>query len=298
MFGNIEQSWRVFKDAINEAQKTLPSVTERKERDWVTEKVQEVSRMKQEAWLRWARKPGDVLLKAQYQQLKAQSRKAADEAHEAWWENKAEEAEKLHEAAVRHGRGGSLLKDLRLMQWGQKLRPSTALLAADGRTNLSGTTEKLKRWQEYFEDVCNVSTEIVERVLDNIPEVNPQESDVDVSSNEILSCEPSEDEIRAAIKQLKNGRAPGIDMITAELLKLGGEAVVQWLTRLAVSIWQSESVPEDWVTQLTIPLHKKGAHDHCDNFRGIALLSVPGKVFCRMIQKRLAERGGQLLRGN
>ena len=65
-----------------------------------------------EAWLRWVKKP---ILKAQYQQLKTQSRKAADEAREAWWEAKAEEAERLHEAAVRHGRGGSLLKDLRLL---------------------------------------------------------------------------------------------------------------------------------------------------------------------------------------
>ena len=48
--------------------------------------------------------------------------------------------------------------------------------------------------------------------------------------------------------------------------------------------------------QLTIPLHKKGAHDLRDNFRGIALLSIPGKVFCRVIQKRLAERGNQFLR--
>ena len=85
-------------------------------------------------------------------------------------------------------------------------------------------------------------------------------------------------------------------MITAELLKLGKETVVQWLTRLAASIWHSETVLEDWVKQLTIPLHKKGAHNHCDNFRGIALLSVPGKVFCKVIQKRLAERDNMLLR--
>ena len=68
------------------------------------------------------------------------------------------------------------------------------------------------------------------------------------------------------------------------------------MTQLAASIWHSESVPENWVKQLTIPLHKKGAHEHCDKFRGIALLSVPGKVFCRVIQKRLAERSSQLLR--
>ena len=68
-------------------------------------------------------------------------------------------------------------------------------------------------------------------------------------------------------------------MITAELLKLGEETVVQWLAmaKLAASIWQSEAVPEDWVKQLTIPLHKKGAHDHCDNFRGDCSTKCPRK---------------------
>ena len=34
-------------------------------------------------------------------------------------------------------------------------------------------------------------------------------------------------------------------MITAELLRLGEETVMQWLTKLAASIWRSEAVPED-----------------------------------------------------
>ena len=157
--------------------------------------------------------------------------------------------------------------------------------------------EKLEQWRQHFEEVCDVSTEVLERVLDTISKARPQGAGGD-NGDESLCCEPREDEIRAAIKLLKNGKAPGVDKITAELLKFGEETLVQWLTQLhvAVSIWQSESVPEDWVKQLTIPLHKKGAHDHCDNFRGIALLSIPGKIFCRVIQKRLAERGNQLLR--
>ena len=36
---------------------------------------------------------------------------------------------------------------------------------------------------------------------------------------------------------VKNGKAPGVQMITAELLKLGEETAVQWLAKLAASIW-------------------------------------------------------------
>ena len=142
---SIEQSWREFKDTIIEAQTKLPIVPEKREKDWMTKRVCEVSRMKQEAWMSWVKKLDDNLLKLQYQQLKAQCREASDEAREAWWEDNAEEAEKVYEAAVRNGRGGSLLKDLKFIQRGQNLRVSTALLASDGRSKLTNTTEKLER---------------------------------------------------------------------------------------------------------------------------------------------------------
>ena len=117
-------------------------------------------------------------------------------------------------------------------------------------------------------------------------------------SDEVLIQEPSEDEVREAILQLKNNKAPGDDGITAELLKLGGEAIVEEMTRIAGCIWRSERIPEDWLMQITIPVYNKGAHDICDNFRGIALLSVPGKVLCRIIYNRLKERAELMLREN
>ena len=58
--------------------------------------------------------------------------------------------------------------------------------------------------------------------------------------DEILSCQHTAGEIGAGMKQLKNGKASGIYLISSELLKLGGEIVVQWQTQLTGSIWQSE----------------------------------------------------------
>ena len=59
---------------------------------------------------------------------------------------------------------------------------------------------------------------------------------------------------------------------------------------LASTIWEEEKVPEDWVKELMVQLHKKRSPKECDNYRGIALLRVPRKVFCQVIQRRLAER--------
>ena len=57
-------------------------------------------------------------------------------------------------------------------------------------------------------------------------------------------------------------------------------------------------IPDDWLKQIIIPLHKIGAYDDCENYRGIALLSVPGKVFCKVIQNRLSVTANHLLRDN
>ena len=205
--------------------------------------------------------------------------------------------------AVKSGRGGSLLKDLKVLQLSQRSKANSALKSANGQDRLVRTEDKLERWRQHFADVTNLPTVVRESSLSRVPQVNhhgggTDSSEVTTGGEDDLVCVPSKEEIREAIAQLKNNKAPGEDEITAEMLKLGGEPIVKWLTRLSHSIWHSEEVPKDWRKQLVIPLHKKGAYDDCDNFKGIALLSVPGKVFCRVIQCKLKEKANQMLREN
>ena len=176
----------------------------------------------------------------------------------------------------------------------QKLKGDVTLCAQDG-TQLSGTPARLERWREHFEQVSNVSTHLVPSITSEVLE-SAGDSQFTPECDDSLSSVPTEEEVAAAVRTLKNGKAPGGDEITAELLKLGGAAVVQSLTHLATLVWESETVPADWLKQLTVPLHKKGPTKDCENYRGIALLSVPGKVFCRVVQMRLAERAEKLLR--
>ena len=46
-------------------------------------------------------------------------------------------------------------------------------------------------------------------------------------------------------------------------------------------------IPEDWTKGFIETLPKKGNLQFCDNWRGITLLSVPSKVFCRILLGRL-----------
>jgi hypothetical protein len=63
-------------------------------------------------------------------------------------------------------------------------------------------------------------------------------------------------------------------------------------------LWEHESILKDWKRQILVPLHKKGSRNVCDNYRGIALLSIPSKVFATAILNRLKPRAEMLLREN
>jgi len=96
--------------------------------------------------------------------------------------------------------------------------------------------------------------------------------------------------IRRAIERLKVGKAAGMDGITAEMLKFGGDVVVEWMHLICNLAWKQGEVPDEWVRAILVPVYKgKGSRDMCGNYRGISLLSIPGKVYSRIVIERVME---------
>ena len=52
-------------------------------------------------------------------------------------------------------------------------------------------------------------------------------------------------------------------------------------------VWRTDEVPRDWCDAILVPIPKKGDLSSCDNWRGISLLDVVGKVVARVLQERL-----------
>ena len=48
-------------------------------------------------------------------------------------------------------------------------------------------------------------------------------------------------------------------------------------------------MPEEWKAAYLVPVPKKGDLTLCKRWRGILLASIPGKVFARIINARLAQ---------
>ncbi|KAI8499222.1 hypothetical protein Bbelb_229860 [Branchiostoma belcheri] len=106
----------------------------------------------------------------------------------------------------------------------------------------------------------------------------------------------TEPEIHEAIKNLKNNKSPGMDGITAEMLKAGRESVVKWMCQLCNNAWNRGEVPEDWRNGVVVCIPKKGNLAECDNWRGVTLLSIPGKVYCHAILNRIRDAVDEELR--
>ena len=79
--------------------------------------------------------------------------------------------------------------------------------------------------------MTNLPTVVRESSLCRVPQVNhhgggTDSSEVTTGGEDDLVRVPSEEEIREAIAQLKNNKAAGEDEITAEMLKLGGNPLL------------------------------------------------------------------------
>lgn len=96
-----------------------------------------------------------------------------------------------------------------------------------------------------------------------------------------------ESEVYIAIKDLKNGKCPGKDEISNELLKLSLNKLTQPLSKTFNNIIETLDIPDDWTISEIILLHKKGPKDNIGNYRPISLMSSLYKVFTKVILNRI-----------
>ena len=60
--------------------------------------------------------------------------------------------------------------------------------------------------------------------------------------------EPTLEDIKMGIQQIKNNKATGCDNIPAEFIKYAGERFERELHELIIQIWNKASMPEEWGT--------------------------------------------------
>ena len=112
--------------------------------------------------------------------------------------------------------------------------------------------------------------------------------DGDVDCPEVMGscCLILEEEVAAAIKLLKMGKAAGRTCVVSEMMKATGGFGSRWVTDLINNIVKEGCIPDDWRNIILVPVYKgKGDPLVCGSYRAIKLLEQPMKVLDRVLER-------------
>jgi len=136
----------------------------------------------------------------------------------------------------------------------------------------------LKRWKEYFSELMN--------------EENPREQRqaIQVVNSEDMTT-ITVDEVKRALKKMKNGKAVGPDNLPIEVWKCLGEEGASFLCMTLNRICEEEKIPGSWRKSVLIPIYKnKGDIMLCGNYRGIMQAHVPYNEAIRAYHRKQTKR--------
>jgi hypothetical protein len=161
----------------------------------------------------------------------------------------------------------------------REFQPRTTLCRDNEGITVSGDELIMKRWTEHFNELLNYN------VTGTSADISTVDNPLDV---ELEEPQATITEVELAIEKLKNNKAPGTDLIQAELIKHAGAEYIMHLHRFITRIWITETIPEEWNMSILCPNHKKGDITICSNYSGISLLNITYKILSNMLFTRLS----------
>ena len=87
------------------------------------------------------------------------------------------------------------------------------------------------------------------------------------------------EEVKAAMRMFKAGKAAGSSEVTSEMLSMVGDTGIGMLLEVFQNIVKSDLPPEKWGKSITVRLFKgKGDALECGNYRGSRLVEHGMKI--------------------
>ena len=97
------------------------------------------------------------------------------------------------------------------------------------------------------------------------------------------------EEVEPAIKEMKNGKATGLDGIPIKFVKCLGEGKKEILS-LCNKIYNEGERPEELMETVLRPIPEKSNAKKCMEFRTISLISHTAKILLRILNRRLRSK--------
>ena len=135
------------------------------------------------------------------------------------------------------------------------------------------TKDKAEIWKEYFDKLLNTEE----------PREFIKKGNKEISKDEVEIEELTIEGVKKTIRNLKNNKVAGTDGIHPELIKYGGNKLLNSMYELVRQVWEEERMPEEWKETIIIPIHKRGDRDRCANYKEIALRNAAYKILSDII---------------
>ena len=279
----IDTKWEEIKQTYLKATETCLGFRKKDRKEWLSDDTWREIEKRREMRKQFLDAKSDRL-KDRYKKQYREANKAVKRKSRADKRAYMEELGNQAEEAASKGDQGKLYKITKVISG--KFRNTTDSPIEDKNGKLLTTEEEIEaRWAEHFSEILNRPPPTVQADIQNM------EVDLDINTDP-----PSKVEIIAAIKTLKNGKAPGHDNLNAELFKADPDLAADILQPLFADIWASKKIPVDWCQGIIVKLPKKGSLRNCSNWRGITLLSIPSKIMSKIIISRMTDAVDHLLR--
>ena len=180
-----------------------------------------------------------------------------------------------------------------------------AVLAKDGKKLITDNQEILKRYGEYYEELLTTTNRKAE-LPENQEIVQKTEEKFRQIMEEAKKQEPKKTErdmVQQIIKELKRGKARDCQDWNYEMIKDGGEEMVQSITKMADKVKSNMKIPSKWNQMSIKSIHKKGEKVDLNNKRGLFKTNINSKVFEKVqdqeseVKYDKSNNGGQKGRG-
>ena len=168
---------------------------------------------------------------------------------------------------------------------GRRTDKATSILSKDGEV-LSSSAAILNRHKEHFYELLQIkpaSTEKEKEIEKNINGQFERLLKVETTTEPLYT---TREEVEESLKGLKERKCADGAGWRNEILKRGGEGMVDCLHALFNEIEREKRIPEEWNNMIIRSLHKKGNVHDMNNKRGIFLTNVISKLYEKVVKDR------------
>ena len=251
---DTDELWNGIKTSLNEAiQENIPQKSRKENKKWMTNEV--LGLMEERRLYK-----SDV---EKHKTLTKKIKKKCNEAKEKWINDQCLEIE------IKQTSDSKFIHEKIKEVSGKRICPSTGCIKSKDGNVLIDRTDVLNRWSEYIEELFDDEREklTINKEIDGPP---------------ILK-----EEVKAAIKKMKLGKATGPDNIPIEIIVTLEDLGLNIVTNLLNRIYDSGKIPDDLLKSVFIALPKSPGATECELHRTISLMSHLTKILLRVLMSRI-----------